>query len=174
MSPVLSIRPPTAADAGRLAEVHVRCWQEAYHGILSDGFLAALEPAGRLPLWTQLLADPPAGSLWAAYDGGTAVGFAGVRPVPSTAGVEPPAADRELWGLYLLASHHGLGLGGRLLRAALGTDAASLWVASENTRAIGFYRHFGFRADGAADLVPEWENLAEMRMVRPGQAGISG
>ena len=75
-----------------------------------------------------------------------------------------------MWGLYLLASHQGLGLGRRLLKAALGDSAASLWVAAENGRAIGFYSHFGFAPDGAADVIPDWENLREIRLVRPGQA----
>jgi ribosomal protein S18 acetylase RimI-like enzyme len=72
-----------------------------------------------------------------------------------------------LWGLYLLASHQGLGLGRQLLEAALGSRAASLWVAAGNSRAIGFYRRFGFEPDGAEDRLASWEDLPEIRMVRP-------
>jgi len=66
-------------------------------------------------------------------------------------------------------TYRGLGLGALLLDAAIGSRAASLWVAAANSRAIGFYRRFGFAPDGAADVLPEWEDLPEIRMVRPAQ-----
>jgi ribosomal protein S18 acetylase RimI-like enzyme len=170
----LDLRRAEPGDVERLAEIHVRCWQETYRGMLSDGFLASRVPADRLPLWRHLLESAEPALVWVACDGGTLVGFAGVRHVPAgdaTHAVPPPSAgDLELWGLYLLASHQGLGLGRRLLEAALGTSAASLWVAADNGRAIGFYRHFGFEPDGAADTIPDWEHLREIRMVRGGQA----
>jgi len=56
-----------------------------------------------------------------------------------------------------------------LLEAAIGSRAASLWVAAGNSRAIGFYRHFGFEPDGARDVLTDWEDLPEIRMVRPSQ-----
>jgi len=170
----LLVRRAAPADVERLAEVHVRCWQETYRGMLSDGFLASRGPADRLPLWRQLLESAEPAAVWVASDDGTVVGFGGTRRVPpgeSWHDCPPPSSgDLELWGLYLLASHQGLGLGRRLLQAAVGDSAASLWVAADNARAIGFYRHFGFTPDGAADVIPDWENLREIRMVRPDQA----
>ena len=172
MALALGVRRAAAGDVEQLAEVHVRCWQETYRGMLSEEFLASVDPADRLRLWHHLLgADQPADA-WVATDAGTVVGFAGVRREPgaSSHGFAPPSSgDLELWGLYLLASHQGLGLGRRLLEAALDGEAASLWVAADNAQAIGFYGHFGFAPDGAADVIPEWENLREIRMVRPGQ-----
>lgn len=169
----LVLRPAEAFDVERLAEIHVRCWQETYRGMLSDGFLASRVPADRLPLWRHVLERPDPAVVWVACDDGAVVGFAGVHRMPTGEAphaVPPPSCgDLELWGLYLLASHQGLGLGRRLLEAALGTSAASLWVAADNVRAIGFYRHFGFEPDGAADLIPEWEHLREIRMIRDGQ-----
>jgi GNAT superfamily N-acetyltransferase len=169
----LSVRRAEPADVERLAEVHFRCWQETYRGMLSDAFLAAVDPAGRLALWRQLLERPEPAEAWVACDDGTVVGFAGIRRVPapgSPLGHPPPSSgDLELWGLYLLASHHGLGLGRRLLDAALGARAASLWVAAANSKAIGFYTGFGFSPDGAEDKIADWESLREIRMVRPAQ-----
>jgi ribosomal protein S18 acetylase RimI-like enzyme len=169
----LSVRPAVAADVERLAEVHLLCWRETYRGMLSDAFLKAVDPADRLKLWRGLLDRPEPAAAWVACDGGTIVGFAGVHPGPAAGSWHespPPSADLELWGLYLLASHQGLGLGRRLLEAALGSEAASLWVAADNSRAIGFYRRFDFEPDGAEDVIPTWENLREIRMVRPTQA----
>jgi ribosomal protein S18 acetylase RimI-like enzyme len=170
----LTVRLAVQADVERLAEVHASCWQETYRGMLSDEFLAAQGPETRRPLWRHLLGTAAPAEAWVACDGGTVVGFAGIRRGPgggsSHESGPPSSGDLELWGLYLLASHQGLGLGRRLLEAALDGAAASLWVAAENGRAIGFYRHFGFAPDGAADVIPDWENLREIRMVRPGQA----
>ena len=169
----LAVRRAARADVERLAEVHVRCWQETYRGMLSEGFLASQTPDNRLPLWRHLLDRAEPAEAWVACDDGVIVGFAGIRRVPSGgswhASGPPSSGDLELWGLYLLASHQGLGLGRRLLEEALGDSAASLWVAAENGRAIGFYSHFGFAPDGAADVIPDWENLREIRLVRPGQ-----
>ncbi|MGO4189221.1 GNAT family N-acetyltransferase [Pseudarthrobacter sp. TAF60_1] len=167
----LSVRRAVPADVERLAEVHLRCWQETYRGMLSDAFLAAVDPAGRLALWHQLLDRPEPAEVWAACDDGIVVGFAGIRRLPAPGSPEghpsPSSGDLELWGLYLLASHQGLGLGRRLLEAALGARAASLWVAADNHKAIGFYTRFGFSPDGAEDTIAGWENLREIRMVRP-------
>ncbi|UKA67457.1 GNAT family N-acetyltransferase [Arthrobacter sp. FW306-05-C] len=173
LNPALTVRRAGPGDVERLAQVHVRCWQETYRGMLSDAFLASVDPAGRLRLWRHLLDRPEPAEAWVACDGGTVVGFSGARRLPAPGSPEghppPSSGDLELWGLYLLASHQGLGLGGRLLEAAIGTSAASLWVAAGNKRAIGFYRRFGFEPDGAEDVLADWENLPEIRMVRPAQ-----
>ena len=173
MAAVVAVRRAVAGDIEQLAQVHIRCWRETYRGLLSDAFLASVDPAGRLALWRHLLDRPDPAEAWVAYDGGTVVGFAGRRRLPapgSPEGHQPPASgDQELWGLYLLASHQGRGLGRQLLAAALGTDAASLWVAAGNSKAIGFYRRFGFEPDGARDVLSDWEDLPEIRMVRAEQ-----
>ncbi|TLM87280.1 GNAT family N-acetyltransferase [Pseudarthrobacter sp. NamE5] len=170
MTPALTVRRAAASDCERLAEVHLRCWRETYQGMLSDAFLSGVGPANRLALWRSLLDRPEPAEAWVACDGGTVVGFAGVRRVPAGDATHPvpppPCGSLELWGLYLLASHQGLGLGARLLEAALGGEAASLWVAGENAKAIRFYRRFGFEPDGAEDILVDWENLREVRMVR--------
>ena len=140
--PALTVRRAAAADVERLAEVHIRCWRETYRGMLSEAFLAGADPASRVALWRHLLDRPDPAEAWVACDGGTVVGFAGIRQGPGPGSPEghptPASGDLELWGLYLLASHQGLGLGRRLLEAALGSAAASLWVAADNERAISF------------------------------------
>ncbi len=79
---------------------------------------------------------------------------------------EPPVRELELVGLYLLAAHHGTGLGQDLLDAALGERPASLWMAEDNPRAVAFYARSGFTPDGARKVEPSWEDLAEVRLVR--------
>ena len=117
--PELSVRRAAAADAERLGEGYIRCWRETYRGMLSDAFLASVDPANRVALWRHLLDRTDPAEAWVACDGGTIVGFSGIRYGPgpgSPEGHPPPASgDLELWGLYLLASHQGQGLGRRLL-----------------------------------------------------------
>ena len=165
----MDVRQATASDAVRLADIHTQCWQQTYRGLMSDAFLAALKPAHRLGMWCQLLLAPEPAA-WVACVDGSVVGFSATRAVPQGhLGQDLPASGSlELWGLYLLQSHQGLGLGRRLLEAALGTAPASLWVAAGNTKAIGFYERLGFAPDGAEDRVAEWEDLREIRMIRSG------
>jgi GNAT superfamily N-acetyltransferase len=61
-------------------------------------------------------------------------------------------ADRELDALYVLASHHGRGIGRALIEAAIidarASAAAALgfWVVHGNTRARRFYEAVGAEA----------------------------
>jgi GNAT superfamily N-acetyltransferase len=74
--------------------------------------------------------------------------------------------DLELWLIYQLASMHGTGSGQALLDNVIGDRPAFLWVAEFNPRARAFYRRNGFEPDGGRKVTAEWENLAEIRMVR--------
>jgi ribosomal protein S18 acetylase RimI-like enzyme len=163
----VDVRRATPADAVQLAEVHTQCWQQTYPGLMSDAFLAALKPADRLAMWCQLLLAPEPAA-WVACVDGSVVGFSATRTVPQGDLDQdlPASGSLELWGLYLLRSHQGLGLGRRLLEAALGAGPASLWVAAGNGKAIGFYERLGFAPDGAEDRVADWEDLHEIRMTR--------
>ncbi|AJT42098.1 GNAT family N-acetyltransferase [Psychromicrobium lacuslunae] len=155
-----SIRQMRSEDAPQLAEVHAQAWRETYAGILSEQFLAAVTTESRLAMWQNSTPEGRARH-WLAELDGVIIGFAGVRPMGPDA-VRP----EELWGLYLLQSHHKQGLGRALLEAALAERPASLWVAAENLNAIAFYQRLGFALDGTSELVEDWENLRELRMVR--------
>lgn len=158
----LSVRQAGPKDAEELSRVHVQSWRETYAGVLSDGFLAGLNPTARLEMWKRILEGPRVADHWVACEGERVVGFAG-REYPEQQSMGSPVL---LWGLYVLQSHQGLGLGRKLLEAAAGDGHASLWVAAQNERAIAFYRRFGFQPDGAEDVIAEWENLKTIRMVR--------
>lgn len=68
--------------------------------------------------------------------------------------------------LYLLVDVHGGGAGQALLDAAIGTEPAQLWVATDNPRARRFYARNGFVADGTEIVDIGHGDLAELRMVR--------
>jgi ribosomal protein S18 acetylase RimI-like enzyme len=157
-----SVRRATPGDAETLARLHLECWRETYAHLLSPHFMARQGVEGRLAMWRHLLAGPHADRQFVAVDGGNLVGFAGSLPA-----AEGAREQTELWGIYLLASHHGTGLGQALLDAAIGNEPTGLWVAEDNPRAQAFYRRNGFIFTGARGTIEDWEGLAEVRMARP-------
>ena len=88
-----------------------------------------------------------------------------------------PARDEDLGNLpelvmlYVLASHHGRGLGRRLFEAIAGARPCYLWVAKDNAHAIGFYKHCGFTLDGhEAPIDPSQPATLKVRMIRAATA----
>lgn len=156
-----TIRRATHADAPGIAAVHVRAWQEAYAHLLPADFLAARDVDTYRARWEQLLSDGVEVHV-AAVDGGI-VGWASAG---SGRDHDAPRA-RELEGIYTLAETHGTGVGQQLLDAAIGDDAAYLWIAEDNPRAEAFYRRNGFERDGTTKheaIGPD--GLDAVRMVR--------
>lgn len=156
------LRVATPDDVGAGAELHRRCWAETYRGIADP---AALEPrlADRdrwVAAWRRQLAEGPAYTV--AEVGGALVGFA---LVGRSRMVEAPTPT-ELHALYVRRSHHGTGLGARLLDAVLRPEPCMVWVTEANARARAFYARHGFEPDGTRQL---YDGLGawECRLVRP-------
>lgn len=90
---------------------------------------------------------------WWLLDDGAPVGFLKVNR--GGAQTEPDLDEGlEVEQIYVLASQHGRGLGGRLLERAISTARAEgfpfvwLGVWERNLRAIAVYEHLGFVAFG--------------------------
>jgi ribosomal protein S18 acetylase RimI-like enzyme len=153
------VRIALADDAADIAEVVVRSWQEAYRGLLPQGFLDSLDPAARTQGLRQAIENqrPPADAFIVLTDRARVVGFAIISA--SRDQDNPAAAVGELCSIYLHPDTWGRGLGGLLLDRAValltdaGNRAATLWVLAENTRAIRFYESAGWRLDGAVKQV---------------------
>src|SRR5215218_5402808 len=158
----LGVRLATVADAAGIGAVHMQCWKESYTRLLSPGFFDSRTPERAAERWAETLAAPSDQAVHVATLGGEVVGFAGSGPSRD----EPPVRELELYSIYVLAAHHGEGVGQELLDAAVGSVPASLWVAKANPRAQAFYRRNGFGADGGEKTEPSWENLEEIRLVR--------
>lgn len=153
----MEVRPARLEDAPRIAEIHVRSWQDAYRGLMPQAFLDGLEPAQRLPRWVRALEAPDwprGGSLVVAGPDGDLAGFASIGPTRDED--DDPARVGEVRAIYLAPAAWGQGLGRRLMTAALehltsaGYAEATLWVLDANDRARRFYAAAGFAADGAA------------------------
>ena len=163
------IRPMEEADIPFRALVHCRAWEETYRGLIPDAVLDSMTPEAveaavrALPMET-LVAEG-------------AEGLAGfVCFLPEARDFTARRNTSEIDALYLLRSAQGLGLGRRLLEAALGhlppQRDVILYVLDKNRRAAAFYRHMGFVLTGRS-LRQETEGgaMIELEMLRRGREG---
>ncbi|PJJ72617.1 ribosomal protein S18 acetylase RimI-like enzyme [Diaminobutyricimonas aerilata] len=157
------MRAARITDALPMARVHVESWRETYRGLMTDELLDDPEFVDhRERFWRGALTDAryAANRVAVAVHDDAIVGIA--MAGPST---EPDAAAGwHLHVLYVLASHHGIGVGEGLLDAVLDAgQESSLWVADPNPRAQAFYRRHGFVAEGASRA---GSGVREIRMLR--------
>jgi ribosomal protein S18 acetylase RimI-like enzyme len=158
----LVVRRGIPSDAHVIAVVHVASWRETYAHLTPAENLARLSVTQRELRWNEILNLAEA-SIWVATSDDSVVGFAGSGP--SRDGDAPRAL--ELQSIYVLASHHGTGVGQSLLDAAIGDAAACLWVADDNPRARAFYTRNGFEPDGATKVgAVAGTHVLEARLVR--------
>ena len=149
----MRIREAVPKDAGAIADIHVRAWQEAYRGQLTDDYLDGLKADDRLEQHRRTLEEPrPDWRTLVAEDAGTILGFA----VTGTS--EDADADErtgELYAIYLEPDRVGTGVGRRLFEHAVedlrarGFTTATLWVLETNERTRRFYQIAGWRLDGS-------------------------
>lgn len=156
---MITVRRAVPQDAERMVDIRLAGWRENFAHLLSAEFLAGLSSdAGQM---RDAITRSVRTEHHVAEVDGEVVAFA----------IAGPAQDGEPreWQLFLIyqyARMHGSGTGQVLLDAAVGQRPAVLWTAEDNPRAQAFYRRNGFAPDGARKVEPEWENLAEIRMVR--------
>jgi ribosomal protein S18 acetylase RimI-like enzyme len=145
----ITVRPAEIADARGIAEVHVRAWQEAYAHLVPADALAKQSVTQRTQRWAEIIRDDGT-DVYVATEGTSILGWASAGASCD----ENPPRNRELQGIYVLASSYGSGAGQALLDAALGNVPAFLWVAEDNPRARAFYARNGFAPDGAEETHP--------------------
>jgi GNAT superfamily N-acetyltransferase len=173
---VATIRPATVDDAEAIAQLHVRSWQVAYRGLVSDDYLDAIDWRERAALWRDL-ADAGSPVRTAVVVDGGLTGFIAWGPVRDE---DPADADQEVYAVYVDPERWRSGYGRLLLTHALATvrDSAAviLWVLAGNHRARAFYERHGLSADGATKIISLGAaDLEEVRYRRPpsGQAAPS-
>ncbi|GAC1605951.1 MAG: GNAT family N-acetyltransferase [Pseudarthrobacter sp.] len=162
------LRQATPEDAMAVVLFHTIAHEESYGHLLSPEFFrdrrASIRERAERRRPHLAVAEPRI----IAVDGDNhIVGLADAGPGRDDPGPE----NLELYAIFTLRDTYGTGLGAALLRAAVGDSPAYLWVLRDNSRAQAFYRKHGFRPDGAAGLLPpEWEELPQIRMVRPARS----
>ena len=155
----MQVQPAETDDAGGIAAVHVKSWQEAYRDLLPQDFLDGLAPGYRGAMWARILSNPGQRDRTVVVkDAGKVVGFANV--CPSRDDDATAATVGELTSIYLLSSVWGQGVGRQLMTAAVsalvedGFSEATLWVLEGNSRARRFYEAVGWHADGSVKEEP--------------------
>jgi len=167
----VDIRPAEVLDAPEISRVHTASWQEAYAGIVSADYLAALDPKNRESMWIQHLRNGPRDGVrtWVAWTGPRALGFASIGPSRDE---DAARNEQEIYSMYLDPGMWGQGVARDLLRTVLGEvrppAPVSLWVLADSERGRHFYRRHGFTPDGTERLreVGDQE-LLEVRYRRP-------
>jgi GNAT superfamily N-acetyltransferase len=144
----VSLRAGTAADVASAAAIQCASALVAYAHIFPDD-APKPTPESLVPMWSDILRWDPPGTIVAAERDGRVIGVA----VAHIGGGSDVGAISKI---YVLPDEWGVGVGDRLLGAALdavrdgGARVASLWVLERNARARGWYERRGWSRTGAA------------------------
>lgn len=150
----VSVRRAGPADAATLAAIGAATFTETFGHLYPpedlQGFLATTHS---LETWNNTLRDPQRGVWFASLADATPIGFLSVGPCKlPVENLEPKAG--EIQQLYVLAKHHNLRLGTRLMQLGLewleaqGRRPLYIGVWSENYGAQRFYGRYGFTKVG--------------------------
>jgi ribosomal protein S18 acetylase RimI-like enzyme len=140
---VFSIRHARPGDAEAIAKVHDASWRDAYRGVIPAVELERMI-ARRGPQWWHSAIIKGTGLLVLDFDK-TIVGYAtyGRNRVPSM------PYSGEIFEIYLMPEHQGLGFGRDLFKAARrelaehGYLSTIVWALADNEKALAFYRRLG-------------------------------
>jgi ribosomal protein S18 acetylase RimI-like enzyme len=138
-----SIRHARPGDAEAIASVHDASWRDAYRGMIPGCELERMI-ARRGPRWWHSAIVKGTGLLVVDFDRDI-VGYAtyGRNRVPSM------PYSGEIFEIYLMPEHQGLGFGRGLFGAARrelvehGYLSIIVWALADNDKAIAFYRRLG-------------------------------
>lgn len=148
-----AIRRAIPDDAPALATLGAATFTETFgHLYPPEDLQTFLTGSHSVTAWNRVLADAQR-AVWIAELGGTPIGFlcVGACKLP-VENCEPTAG--EIQQLYVLARHHNLRLGTRLMEAGLqwletqGRTPLYIGVWSENQGAQRFYGRYGFSKVG--------------------------
>ncbi len=148
----VTIRAARSSDSKGMGIVHVRAWQVAYRGVMTDDYLDGLNVEDRAAMWERAISAPAGPHVLVAAVGDEVIGFASF-------GVERNQLDvsdvGQLYAINLDPTHWGNGIGRLLLREAtnslrsMGFREAVLWVVTTNFRARSLYDSEGWTDDDA-------------------------
>jgi ribosomal protein S18 acetylase RimI-like enzyme len=149
-----TLRRATSDDAVTLAALGASTFTETFGPLYPPEDLQAfLLKSHSVAAWTRMLDDPQRAVWIAALADATPVGFIAVGACKLPVANREPAAG-EIQQLYVLARHHNLRLGSRLMDVGLdwldaqGLTPVYIGVWSENLGAHRFYGRYGFTQVG--------------------------
>ena len=144
----LTVRPARLADSGRIGEIHVAAWREAYADLMPPARLAALDIAERAAMWRHQLASGTARGIAVAEQDRVIVGFASCAKQRAV-GLAAAGYSGEVAAIYVLRAGQRRGAGRALMQAmarrlvAEGYRSMALWVLAANAPARRFYERLG-------------------------------
>ena len=164
---MVRIRTATSDDAEAIAKLHTQSWRIAYRGILSDHYLLHELDKDRLTDWQQRFSTPQPNQyvIVAEDEQNNLLGFS------CAYSKFDPEAGTLVENLHAHPKHKNTGIGRMLLAhmaewslARFPDDLLHLWVVTENTPAIGFYKRMGARQDMSAMWdAPDGTMVPELR-----------
>ena len=140
--------------------VHYQSWQEADLGLVDAGYLQQLT----LEKCTAIAHRWP-DNILVAKDGDKVIGFVAYGPYRD----DTLPGHGEIFAIYVLENYQGQRVGYELMNAALAKLSAypkvAVWVLKGNTKAIRFYKRYGFRPDGTEAEVLLGTPNTELRLI---------
>lgn len=139
----ITITSARIGDAEAIAGVHVASWEATYRGLVPASILAGMTLERRSAQWRVRLGsvDDDRFVRVARRLDGEIIGVVQAGPARTVRDF----ADWELDVLYVIARHHGSGVGRRLMAAVIedarskGAQTLGLWIVAGNARARAFY-----------------------------------
>ena len=161
------LRPADADDVEAIADLFLACWRTSYRDVLPPHVVDMYGPASARDLWRRSLEEGSGERrvVVAEQIGKSILGVVAMGRDP-----DRPALG-HVFSLYVHPGAQGLGIGARLMSAAVerfSADAlseASLWVFEANTGGRAFYERLGWLADGTKRVEPEYGEQ-ELRLTR--------
>jgi ribosomal protein S18 acetylase RimI-like enzyme len=149
---VFELRPALVSDSAGIAAVHVETWQDAYKGLLPDGYLSALNAADRTKTWIENLGNSRSKTkTFVALDAENTVGFIRVGACEDES---ESTSTGEIWALYVHPTRQGMGIGSLLMTEGVralrtvGFEEVVLWVLNDNLTARNWYESRGWGLNG--------------------------
>jgi ribosomal protein S18 acetylase RimI-like enzyme len=152
----MDIRRATPYDAGAMAILHVDSWRAAYHGLVPDAFLDALEVDRRAERFREALSAGTEETYLAEQDGD----LVGMLTIGACRDEDvDQKITGEIWGIYLAPQYWRQGIGSALCRygerlLASAIIRSTLWVFARNKQARRFMKPWIYSRRAAKMLNP--------------------
>ncbi len=172
MEKVLMVDVAKPEDAAGIVRVRHETWLATYPnaeaGVTEEDIFAKnFQSEDQIKRWKRGIEDETGTrKIWVAKnDAGEVVGYGQGKKGD---------AENEIWGLYVLPTYRGKGLGSKLMKSVvdwLGNEKPiTLSVATYSSSAVELYKRFGFievDEPGAGPVFASGATATSIKMVRP-------